>query len=60
MTMVKKHSVVTRDSGDNAIIDCAIEADADYIITGDNDLLSRKEYRNIKIISAADFMNIIL
>lgn len=60
ITPVKKHSVVTRDSDDNAIIDCAIEADADYIITGDNDLLSLKEYKNIKIISAADFMNIIL
>jgi len=55
-----KHSIVNRDPDDNIIIDCAMEAKVDYIITGDYDLLSLKEYKNIKIINASDFMDLIL
>ena len=54
-----KHSAVNRDFDDNKIIDCAIESKADYIITGDDDLLSLKEYKSIKIINAFDFINIV-
>ena len=60
ITPTKKHSVVKRDSSDNIIIDCAIEANADYIITGDDDLLSLREYNKIKIISARDFLKQII
>ncbi len=49
----KKHSVVTRDSDDNIVIDCAMRSKAEYIITGDNDLLSLKKFKNIKIINSA-------
>jgi putative PIN family toxin of toxin-antitoxin system len=39
-----------RDVDDNKILECALEAKADLIITADKDLLSLKEFRNIKII----------
>ena len=55
-----KHSIVNRDPDDNIIIDCAMEAKVDYIITDDYDLLSLKEYKNIRIINASDFMDLIL
>jgi putative PIN family toxin of toxin-antitoxin system len=58
ITPTKKHSAVKRDAGDNIIIDCAVEADADYIITGDDDLLSLKKYKRIKIINAGDFIKL--
>lgn len=39
-----------RDPSDNKILECAIEAKADLIITADPDLLSLKEFQNTKII----------
>ncbi len=59
LTPRKKHSVVKKDADDNIIIDCAIEANADYIITGDDDLLSLKEYKKIKILSPVEFLRLI-
>ena len=38
-----------RDPDDNKILECALEAKADLIITADPDLLSLKEFQNIKI-----------
>ena len=48
-----------RDSDDNIILECAVAAKADYIITGDDDLLSIKEYRSIAILNSADFLKIV-
>lgn len=52
------HSVVERDHDDNIIIDCAVEAGVDYVVTGDADLLSMEEYREIRIVNPADFLEI--
>ncbi|OHD67835.1 MAG: putative toxin-antitoxin system toxin component, PIN family [Spirochaetes bacterium RBG_16_49_21] len=60
VTPKNKHSIVSRDGDDNIIIDCAVEAKADYIITGDNDLLSLKEYKSTKIINASELISLIL
>ena len=46
----KKLSVVERDPDDNKILECALEARADLIITADKDLLALKEFNSIKII----------
>jgi uncharacterized protein len=40
---------VVRDPKDNMIIECAVEAEAELIITFDKDLLSLKTYKNIQI-----------
>lgn len=46
----QKVDVLTeRDPGDNKILECALEAQADLIITADADLLSLKEFQGIKI-----------
>ena len=47
---------VCRDPDDNKFIACAIDADALFIVSGDNDLLDLKDYEGIKIITAADFV----
>ena len=49
---------VCRDPGDDKFISCAISADADYIVTGDQDLFDLKEYRSIRIIHASDFIKV--
>jgi putative PIN family toxin of toxin-antitoxin system len=45
-----KLNVIERDPGDNKILECALEAKADLIITADKDLLILKEFSSIKII----------
>lgn len=46
---------VCRDSNDDMIIACAIDAAADYIVTGDEDLLILKHYKDIVIINPRNF-----
>jgi putative PIN family toxin of toxin-antitoxin system len=47
----QKVNVLTeRDPDDNKILECALEAKADLIITADQDLLSLKEFGGTKII----------
>ena len=46
---------ICRDPNDDMIIACAINAGADYIVTGDEDLLSLKSYKDIAIINPRDF-----
>lgn len=48
-------SGVTRDPKDDAIIACAVEGDADYVVSGDEDILVLERYRDVKMINPADF-----
>ena len=41
---------------DNRILECALEARASYIITGDHHLLNLKIYQEIKILTPAEFL----
>lgn len=49
---------IKEDLADNRILECAVEANADYIISGDIHLLNQKEYRNIKVITPAEYLTI--
>lgn len=45
---------------DNRILDCAVFAQADYLVTGDRKhLLPLGEYEGVKILRAPDFMEIL-
>lgn len=46
---------VCRDSKDDFVLACALAAKADYIVTGDADLLVIKEYKTVKIIAPRGF-----
>ncbi|MDA0781170.1 MAG: putative toxin-antitoxin system toxin component, PIN family [Rickettsiales bacterium] len=46
-----------RDSKDNKFLEVAVSGDADIIISGDQDLLTLHPYRNINILTPADFLN---
>jgi len=48
------HSVC-RDPDDYAILACALEARADYLVTGDEDLLELKVFKGIRIVTPRDF-----
>ena len=36
---------ISRDEGDNKILQCGFDGNVDFIVTGDNDLLVLKEHR---------------
>ena len=43
------------DPDDNKILESAVEAEAEYLVTSDNDLLSLDEYRGVQIMNPAQF-----
>lgn len=49
----------TRDPKDDAILGCAREGQADYIVSGDQDLLVLGEYEGIQIVSPQQFIRIL-
>lgn len=50
---------VKKDPEDNKILECAVEANADYIITGDKHLLKLKRFEETKVVTPSDFIKII-
>ena len=48
--------VVARDPEDNAVLECALVGGAQFVVTGDLDLLTIKKFRDIEVIRAAEFM----
>lgn len=52
----KRSSVITSDPADNSVLECALDAGAAYIISGDKHLLRLKTYTNIKIVEPAQFI----
>ena len=51
--------IVKRDPEDNKFLECALEAQADYFITGNIKHFSFKKFRNIHIITPKEFLDII-
>ena len=54
--VTSKINVIKNDPDDNRILECAVSAKADYIISGDSDLLALKHFKRIKISSPGDFL----
>lgn len=52
-------SIVRDDPDDDKIVACALEAGADYIISGDPHLLNLKHYRNIQIVTPKAFLKVL-
>ncbi|MGB9716999.1 MAG: putative toxin-antitoxin system toxin component, PIN family [Thermoproteota archaeon] len=50
-----KVDVIKRDPLDNKVLECAIEAGAKYIISGDKHLLKLKKFRKTEILTAREF-----
>jgi uncharacterized protein len=49
--------VVERDPDDDRVLECAVTAKAELIVTGDSDLLDLGEYEGIEVIQVAEFLN---
>jgi predicted nucleic acid-binding protein len=51
-----KLEIIDKDPADNRYLECAIEGEAPYIVTGDKHLLELKEYEGIVILPPAGFL----
>ena len=51
--------LICRDPQDNKILACAAAGRAEFIVTGDEDLLVLKEYAGMKIVSADDYLKLL-
>jgi putative PIN family toxin of toxin-antitoxin system len=46
---------IVSDPEDNKILESAVEAEADYLVTSDNALLNIGEHQNVKIVNPSQF-----
>ena len=59
VTGQKVKDTIKDDPSDEKFISCAVNAKADYIISGDNHLLNIKNYNSIKIIRTYEILELI-
>lgn len=55
----EKFDVIKLDHKDDMFLDAAIAGNADYIVSQDNHLLNLREFKEIKIITPEEFLNIL-
>ena len=48
---------VASDPDDNIFLECAVCVDADYIVSGDSDLLQLEDYDGVSILTAEEFLD---
>jgi len=51
------YNIIEKDEDDNIIIDCAVKAKADFIVTGDKILQEIKSFKEIEILNPHDFLD---
>jgi len=56
LVKVKSDVKICRDEKDNFLLNLSIDSEADFLITGDNDLLVLERIEKTKIINFADFL----
>lgn len=52
-------SVIKEDVEDNKILECAIQANANFIVSGDIHLIKLKKFKEIKILNPREFLEIV-
>ena len=51
-------AVIKEDPADNKFLECALAADAKYIVSGDRHLLSLKTFKSIRILPPTEFLKV--
>jgi len=55
LIIVKSNIMVCRDLKDNFLLSLSVDSQADFLITGDNDLLEIKKFGKTNILTITDF-----
>lgn len=50
-------NIIKTDPSDNRVLECGLETGANFIVSGDKDLLNLGNFRGIKIINPAEFLD---
>ncbi len=56
---IKTELFVVADAKDNPILACAVDGNADYLVTGDPHLLQLRSYNEIQIVTPDEFLRIL-
>jgi uncharacterized protein len=56
MVRPRRRLSVVKDAADNRILECALAGRAQVVVTGDKALLALKEYRGIRVLSLAEYL----
>jgi len=56
---VSSNVTVSRDKDDDKFINCAIDGNCNFVVSGDKDLLEIREYGGIRIVTVKEFLEII-
>jgi len=59
VTPKQKLHIITDDPNDNKILECALDAQAGFIISGDKHLLKLGVYKATQIVTARRFLNLL-
>lgn len=51
-------NVIQSDPDDNRVLECAVTAKVDFIVSGDKHLIDLKEYLGIQILTTTAFLNV--
>ena len=52
-------NILSRDPSDNKFLECALESQADYLITGNTRHFPLKKFHDTRIINPRDFIDLI-
>ncbi len=55
----RRKLAVLRDEPDNRIIECAVSAGAEMIVTGDRLMLELREFQGIRIVTLREFLDLL-
>ena len=53
------HLSVCRDESDNRVLECAVDGQADYLVSGDIHLLELQTFRGVDILTVRDFLDLL-
>jgi putative PIN family toxin of toxin-antitoxin system len=53
---LEKIQEIAADEADNHVLECGVEADVDYIVSGDSHLLKIGEFHSIQIVNPQQFL----
>jgi putative PIN family toxin of toxin-antitoxin system len=59
LIQITHQTLICSDADDNKFLELAVSGVADYLITGDNDLLIIKSYQDIPIITPTGFLSLV-
>ena len=56
---VRSQVRVAPDPSDNKFLACAVDGQADYLVSGDHRLLAVERYRRVQVVGVAEFLHVL-